>query len=149
MATYALLLTFSGFSFDMTQGRVRFRPIMQPGKPFRCFWALDRAWGNVHVSAEGFRLEVVEGFITLRMLDLPSLDGAEQPVRVAGAAGERLLEASRRGDTFILAEDLNLDAGDDDVRADLPVRARLPLDEGDDGLHGGRAYLRDLRVNGA
>ena len=46
MASYALLNAFSGLEFDMASGHLGFRPITQPGEPFKCVWSLGPAWGH-------------------------------------------------------------------------------------------------------
>ena len=44
MASYALLLAYSGFVFDMTRHLIGFNPVIDD-IPFRVFWSLDSGWG--------------------------------------------------------------------------------------------------------
>ena len=65
MASYALLLTYSGFRFDMTRGMIGFKP-MHDG---RYFWSIDGAWGTVETSTECVRLNVLYGLVKLRRFE--------------------------------------------------------------------------------
>lgn len=54
MASYALLLAYSGYVYDAAEGKIGFRPadISYPGLcdeqgVFRCFWSLESGWGTV------------------------------------------------------------------------------------------------------
>ena len=67
MASYALLLIYSGFRFDMTRGMLGFRPV----RPGRYFWSADGAWGTVESSGAALRLNVTYGSIALRQLEHP------------------------------------------------------------------------------
>lgn len=72
MASYALMLAFSGFKFDMTRGHIGFAPVRWDGMPdtLRYFWSLDCAWGIVEIEGGKAALSVVEGSITLRSFEL-------------------------------------------------------------------------------
>ena len=67
MASYALLLTYSGFSFDMTTLEIRFAPLRDGAY----FWSLDTAWGVFEQSAERRILRVLYGTQRLGRLRLP------------------------------------------------------------------------------
>jgi len=91
MAAYALLNAFSGFEFDRGRGLIGFNPVTAPGKPFRCFWSLDGAWGMVSITARRMTVEVLYGSVPVSEVKVPaswrgnlavSCDGA--PVAVAG-----------------------------------------------------------------
>ncbi|ANE45793.1 hypothetical protein SY83_05190 [Paenibacillus swuensis] len=71
MASYALLLAYSGFSFDMTKGEIGFRPVIQPSEGFRTFWSVDGAWGTFELSESSGALKVAAGSLTLTKLGLP------------------------------------------------------------------------------
>jgi non-lysosomal glucosylceramidase len=45
MASYALLTALSGFEYDTRRGLIGFSPRWGEGA-FRCFWALNRGWGD-------------------------------------------------------------------------------------------------------
>ena len=65
MASYALLLTWSGFSFDMTKGRIGFKPLHNGSY----FWSVDGAWGTVICEDEYMMLKVEYGTLTLKELE--------------------------------------------------------------------------------
>ena len=67
MASYALLMIYSGFRFDMTRGMLGFRP-MRSGQ---YFWSADGAWGTVQLCDTSLRLSVLYGDITLKCLEHP------------------------------------------------------------------------------
>lgn len=73
MASYALLLTFSGFSYHMAYKRLGFNPIMH-GKDFKSFWSIDGAWGNFEISEEQVGLRVLYGNLEIRELELEFLE---------------------------------------------------------------------------
>lgn len=88
MASYALLLIYSGFRFDMTRGMLGFRPV----RPGRYFWSADGAWGTVELNGHSLRLNVIYGGMALRQLEHPlpgvravSLNG--RPIDFAADAG--------------------------------------------------------------
>ena len=67
MASFALLPALSGFEFDMTRGMIGFSPKLK-GKDFRCFWSVDGAWGTVHVTKAGIKVDVLYGSLELQLL---------------------------------------------------------------------------------
>ena len=73
MASYALLPILSGFSFDLTEGRIGFAP--RPGMPlpFRIFWCAGTAWGLFELGTARAELRVLGGTLTLSHLTLPGL----------------------------------------------------------------------------
>ncbi len=65
MAAYSILLALSGFRFDMTRGYIGFEPQIH-AEDFRCFWAVDGAWGEYAQDASSARLTVLYGELRLR-----------------------------------------------------------------------------------
>src|SRR6185436_10393731 len=88
MASYALLNTLSGFSFDMVKGMIGFDPIMNVGEPFRCFWSLDSGWGEYEQSATKIELRILYGNLRLKTLRLPQND--HHPIPSLTANGQAL-----------------------------------------------------------
>ena len=96
MASYALLLVYSGFRFDMTQSKLGFLP-PQEG---HWFWSADGAWGSFAWENERAEMNVLYGEISLKKWVLPqaayvvcvTLDGKE----VSYAAREDALELDDR-----------------------------------------------------
>ena len=83
MASYALLNAFSGFEFDMVKGSMGFNPVRTENGAFRCFWALDAAWGEFVMTSEKVELRVLHGALALNEIRLPFLaDTGINAVRV-------------------------------------------------------------------
>ena len=51
MASYALIPILSGFTFDMTEGRIGFAPLPGMPTPFCTFWSVGEAWGLLELDA--------------------------------------------------------------------------------------------------
>lgn len=91
MASYGLLLTYSGFTFDMARGAMGFAPVRWVDGRFRAFWSVEGAWGDVELTPASCRLTVLHGSLTLKRLELPfapasvALNGAA--LRAASDAG--------------------------------------------------------------
>lgn len=83
MASYALLLTFSGFDCNMSTGELRFNPIFHDGSAFSSFWSVESAWGAFHVSDEAVSLGVNEGKVTVNRIALPFLEHKPRGVSIA------------------------------------------------------------------
>lgn len=69
MASYALLNAFSGFEFDQVKGFIGFKPVRNGREDFRCFWALDGAWGEVVYSGHQVLLRILSGSLRLQSCD--------------------------------------------------------------------------------
>lgn len=79
MASFSLLLVYSGFLFDLPRGRLGFDPLRAPGERFRCLWSVDAAWGTVDITDNRLELNVEEGALSLLRLALPWLPAAAPP----------------------------------------------------------------------
>jgi hypothetical protein len=75
MASYALLNTLSGFSFDMVNGSIGFDPIWQAGSTFQCFWSLDSGWGEYVQREVSIELGLLYGSLRLTHMNLPQIAG--------------------------------------------------------------------------
>lgn len=67
MASYSLLLAYSGFCYDLTQGMIGFRPI----HPGRYFWSVGTAWGMASWEENGLRVEILYGSLPLKRMAHP------------------------------------------------------------------------------
>ncbi|SFQ20070.1 GH116 family glycosyl-hydrolase [Caldicoprobacter faecalis] len=76
MASYSLLLAFSGFMFDMVKGVIGFNPVIG-GDNFRVFWSLDSGWGIFEKSGDKIELKVLYGYLDLKELCLPFMKGRD------------------------------------------------------------------------
>lgn len=65
MASYALILTFSGFEYDMVNGIIGFNPIRNEKEEFECFWSLDSGWGSFESNEYKLLLSVKYGHLKL------------------------------------------------------------------------------------
>ena len=80
MASYALLLVYSGFTFDMRRQRMG----LLPRSMGKFFWSLDGAWGYAVCREQRAELLVLYGELTLREWVLPNCEGVKE-VRLAGS----------------------------------------------------------------
>lgn len=97
MASWALIPLYSGFSYDMTVGKIGFAPRTRR-RPFVSFFSVGEAWGQVAFRGKTFTLTVTEGKLPLATLTLPNANRARtltvdgHPVPFTVAEGEiRLL----------------------------------------------------------
>ncbi len=75
MASYALLLTFSGFQYHLAENMIGFDPIKADSEAFQCFWSVDSGWGTFHVHGKAVTLRVLYGQLGLKTLRLAFLAG--------------------------------------------------------------------------
>ncbi len=108
MASYGLLLAFSGFSFDLTRGRVGFNPIRLVDGRFQAFWSLGTGWGTYRQDSRRIELQILSGTLTIHCLQLPFLKNNE--ASEVSLAGRRLAFEQTGGDV-ILAETITLQRG--------------------------------------
>ena len=75
MASYALVPIYSGFSFDMSVGRIGFAPVKGEGK---FLWSVAESWGTVAIGAGKCTLKIFGKPLHLRAFSLPG----KEPVRI-------------------------------------------------------------------
>ncbi|MBI1278838.1 MAG: hypothetical protein GC179_11980 [Anaerolineaceae bacterium] len=95
MASYALLNTLSGFSFDMVSGMIGFDPILNTGEPFRCFWSLDSGWGEYVKTDTQLELRLLYGHIRLKQFQLPN--GMTNPISSVTLNGQPVAFQAENG----------------------------------------------------
>lgn len=68
MASYALLLSYSGFVYDAAAGIMGFRPVIKSKEEdFSSFWSMGSGWGTVRYRKDGsIWLEVIRGSLELK-----------------------------------------------------------------------------------
>ena len=103
MASYALLLAYSGFRFDMRRGRAG----MLPRREGQFFWSVDGAWGTFRRTGGRAELEVLYGTLSLREWVLPDA-AAVTGVALNGEA----IGFSVAADAVAFASPLTLERGD-------------------------------------
>lgn len=88
MASYAFLLTYSGFQYDLSRNMIGFIPLRQ-GK---YFWSVAGAWGNVEIAENRVTLCLLYGQLKLDsfVTNLPTVSGVAhntQPMAFAAENG--------------------------------------------------------------
>lgn len=110
MASYALLLVYSGFRFDMNEYMIGFNPVnYSKNEKYTFFWSLDSGWGSVEIDDNETRLNVAYGNLKLSRMELPYLINKPE-VKIL----LRALKCSARiGDGHIIFDELlDLDTND-------------------------------------
>ncbi len=64
MASYAVLLAFSGFEYDLHKKLIGFKPVV--AGDFNCFWSLDSGWGEIKITDNSTVLNVLYGKLQLK-----------------------------------------------------------------------------------
>jgi len=64
MSSYAFLLAYSGFKFDMTKKMIGFKPI----KNGNYFWSVDGAWGTANITENALNIKLLYGKLELLQL---------------------------------------------------------------------------------
>ena len=91
MASYSLLPIISGFIFDLPNNRMGFNPIEDTDN-FICIWSLGTGWGNVCINSKETIINIIDGSVELKRIDLPYMnevtklviDGIELPFEAQG-----------------------------------------------------------------
>ena len=81
-----MLPIISGFIFDLPNNRMGFNPIEDTDN-FRCIWSLGTGWGNVCINSKETIINIIDGSVELKRIDLPYMnevtklviDGIELP----------------------------------------------------------------------
>lgn len=79
MASYSLLLSLSGFEYDMTKGMIGFNP-KQTLESHQYFWCLRSAWGTVEINENALVLRLSFGTLPLRKLKSKMFSGQKKPI---------------------------------------------------------------------
>ena len=84
MASYALLLSLSGFKYDMRSKMLGFDPKLNVKGAFKCFWSIDGAFGTVKIKKTGAELSVLGGNLELKELKIRNkIKIFKKPVRLS------------------------------------------------------------------
>jgi uncharacterized protein (DUF608 family) len=107
MAAYALLNAFSGFQFDLVEGRVGFKPVQLAKDHFRTFWSLGTGWGDFALFPGAAQVRLLVGHLDVQTIDLPLREGdAVSGVTLAG----RTVAFEQVGGSVRLAEKVRIEA---------------------------------------
>ncbi len=101
MAAYAMLQAYSGFSYDMGEGRIGFQPVVDGD--FQCFWSLGRVWGTWAREGAESRLHILYG-----EADFTGFDIAGTSVARNGAA----LKSRREQNRIVLDDPVHVTRND-------------------------------------
>lgn len=71
MASYGLLLAWSGFRYDMPRKAIGFFPANSALQQHHYFWSLGTAWGTVSITPESCELRLLYGEIELNHFAFP------------------------------------------------------------------------------
>ncbi len=93
MASFALLPTLSGMTYDLARGELGFAPI-EARDEYRYFFSLGTAWGSVKMTKTNTCIELEDGALRLSRLTLPQMtsvsrvtvDGKDVPFAREGDA---------------------------------------------------------------
>ena len=102
MASYALLLSFSGFSFDGRTGFMAFNPIISGDISY--FWSFRSAWGCIERKAGDWIFTVCGGSIPLKSMQLQGGESIEE-IRKDGS----IVDFHHEGDNIVFNEEVILD----------------------------------------
>lgn len=118
MASYSLLLAFSGFEYNRVEGMVGFNPAQTNEGIFRTFWSLASGWGTFELSPGYLKLNVLSGELNLKLMKLPpaqlgkianiQCEGREQSYHIAENAvhfANELVLQARQAVVFKLLDD--------------------------------------------
>jgi len=101
LASYALLNTYIGLTYDHRRGEIGFRPAGRDRGVY--FWSAGRGWGEVAFERSTVTIKVRSGELAISRLRLPGRGG---PARIDGASAER------DGDAVLIAPPRTLRAGE-------------------------------------
>src|SRR3954452_14082634 len=87
MASWALVLGYSGYRYDAQKRALGFAPRSRAGD-FRCFFSTGTAWGDFSRHGGGAELKVRYGSLPLSRLDVQLPEGS--PVREAAVNGRQV-----------------------------------------------------------
>ena len=101
MASYSLLLVFSGFEYNLAQGMIGFNPVQPVGGYFKAFWSLDSGWGTVEIRPERVEVNVLYGELSIREIRLNFIKDLKiEALTVGGKAREY-----KKSDGAVVLED--------------------------------------------
>lgn len=105
LASYALLLVYSGFIYDLYRHRIGFHPIEEGDYQF--FWSVDTGFGTIQKDNRTARLHVLYGKLEVGEF-VTDTEGILEVL-----SGEKPVQYSVQGDTVLFDEIQNLDSGRD------------------------------------
>jgi uncharacterized protein (DUF608 family) len=109
MASYALLLAFSGFTYNLIEGAIGFHPVQPVTGLFSSFWSLDSGWGQFEAKGSRLTLSVLYGDLKLTRFSCSLIQGRNVTACMAGGV---LLQFVIFGDIVHLADPITIQTGE-------------------------------------
>lgn len=91
MASYALIPSISGMTYDMSKGYIGFAPRSNEDS-FETFWSVDSGWGSFSQEKETAKLEVLYGRLTLHRFGLMMQERGPSQIYVDGRRQNFVIE---------------------------------------------------------
>ncbi len=107
MASWSGILALSGFHYQGSEGRVTVKPRVKV-PAFRSFWSAGTGWGVFTVSSGSSSIEVMEGFLPVREVDLAF---RASKVVLGTRALPHKLEPQKDGARIILQNEVRVEPG--------------------------------------
>ena len=104
MASYALLLIYSGFVCDMYHKKIGFHPLHP--ETYKFFWSLDSGFGTVEKKDGQITLRVLYGSLEINVFEVET-----EHVRSVACAGTEV-PFEIKNDSICMRETLHLESGD-------------------------------------
>jgi len=83
MSSYALLLTYSGFKYDVPNKMIGFAPL-EKKDDLSFFWSLDSGWGHVAFRQNKMEISLSSGSIDIARIEIGNRQGAPSRVECDG-----------------------------------------------------------------
>lgn len=96
MASYSLLLLFSGFKYDMPKKAFGFEPL-HPKVGYKTFWSVDGAWGTFEIKENCTLVSAAYGKLELREFTLPTAFSNVQKILI----GEESVPFKMKGNEIV------------------------------------------------
>ena len=102
LSSYALLLAYSGFIFDLYHHKIGFHPLITENYSF--FWSVDSGFGTISKKNGKFLLKVLYGYLDLKELELDLSEIKEIKLN------KKLLEFTISNGIIVLSKVIRVDA---------------------------------------
>lgn len=112
MASYALILTYSGFSYNMVLNTIGFEPI-KPKDVYSTFWSVGEGWGTFSICNQSTSLDLLYGRLQLKEFKLPSsILVMDKTTVVLTNKGSLEYSYEKESHSIVFNELITLDKGD-------------------------------------
>lgn len=91
MASYSLLLAYSGFRYDMSRNMIGFNPIHSK-EDFTFMWSLNDCWGVIKRTENQIQINILGGVLNINQFQLPFIDSIKT-ISVDGKQADAMFNA--------------------------------------------------------